>query len=330
MGLTFFKQLILGPVILSLDCVFTLVLHKTTMVKAALLAIGLVSGFPLYFFLRAATKTEQNRKTLLRELIPAVPVILLLVAARLFFDDLQPLKGSRFPGLPDLSVPSGVLAVGTAAVTAVSTWLLLSVRKPIRTILSVAAAAVYGAVLFRAPAGMSLYWLAAHATALLLIAVIRKIKKKESGKASVSKTERNTFFAGCALLALLTGLYLPGMVIMSSPLDFIDIRHYQSPLVYLISSFALAAGCFLLWIPACWFLAAPKVRRVLSCGSVCLALIAAVNGFFFGNGYGTMSSTLQYEQTVANPLALSLLNAALCLAVAVVVILIWRKDSFIT
>ena len=112
-------------------------------------------------------------------------------------------------------------------------------------------------------------------------------------------------------------LYLPGMVIMSSPLDFIDIRHYQSPLVYLISSFALAAGCFLLWIPACWFLAAPKARRVLSCGSVCLALIAAVNGFFFGNGYGTMSSTLQYEQTVANPLALSLLNAALCLAVAV-------------
>ena len=328
--LTIIRQLILEPAILFLDCPFAVVFHKTAMVKAGLFAIAILSGIPLYFFLRAATRKAQEKKGLPAGLLAMIPVILLLAAARLFLDDLQPLKGSRFPLLPDLAEPNTILAIGTAILTALSSYLLLRVRKPEKIIFSAGLAAVYGILLFRAPSGMALYWLAAHGTALVLMVFLRRVKKTGSRITNVTKNERNTFFAGCALLAVLTGLYLPGMVILSSPLDFIDINHYQTPLVYLVSSFATAAGCFLLWAPAVWFFAASRTRKILSCGAACLALIAAVNGFFFGTRYGTMSSALQYEQTVANPLTLSLLNAAVCIAAAAIVILIWKKDAFIT
>ena len=328
--LSVIRQLTMEPLILSMDCVFALVLHKTTMVKAALLAVALISGIPLFAFTHAASRAEQKGKKLPAVLIPLLLILLLLAAARMFFDGLQPLKGSKFPLLPDLSAPAGTVAAGTAAVSAMGIWLLVSVRKPLRVSISICAAVIYGAVLFSAPSGMSLYWLAAHGTALVLMLLFRKTGKPAKEEKPVTRTERNSFYAGCALLALLTGLYLPGKVILSSPLDFINIRNYQSPLIYLVSSFALSTGFFLLWIPVFYTLSEPKTRRIFSCAAVCLAVVAAVNGFFFGNQYGTMSSLLQYEQKLANPLTDSLINAALCIAVAAAVFFVWKKDSFIT
>ena len=326
--LSMIRQFTLEPVILSLDSVFTLALHKTTMVKAALAAIALLSGIMLYFFLRAASGTKGKKKKEFLKYLPLLMIILFLWAARLFFESLQPLKGSKFLMLRNLLAPNPWFAVGTAAITFLSTFLLVSSEKKHRLIIGVGSAVFCGFVLFSAPCGMSLFWLGANAVALLIMLVFRKKNRQlQREEKRESKTERNTFLASCALLTVLVGLYLPGKVILSSPLDFIDISNYHSPFWYLLSSTLLAAGFFLVWIPACYGMAKPKYRRMISCASACAAFIAAVNGFFFGRGYGTMSSVLKYEQNVSNPLYLSLLNAALCIAVAAVVILVWRKNT---
>ena len=71
--------------------------------------------------------------------------------------------------------------------------------------------------------------------------------------------------AGCLFMALLIGVLIPSAVISDSPMDFVTLTNYQSPLKILIYSVLTAAGTFLFWSGIFYYLADGKGRVAARC-----------------------------------------------------------------
>ncbi|MCI9297122.1 MAG: membrane protein insertase YidC [Lachnospiraceae bacterium] len=118
---------------------------------------------------------------------------------------------------------------------------------------------------------------------------IKKIEKCERG-------ERKLFLAGGLFLSLLTGVLIPSSVIKAAPLDFIVITEFYNPLWFVVSSFCLALGIFVIWTGVFYFLAKPELRIYFDRGIWYLSGIFVVDYMFFGRDMGLISSQLEYEK----------------------------------
>ena len=77
----------------------------------------------------------------------------------------------------------------------------------------------------------------------LLLHVFRgKNKRKKEYKAE--KPNKQLFLLACLFLTILTGILIPSSVIRSSPLEFVEINAFKTPLWYVLSAFLLAVGTF--------------------------------------------------------------------------------------
>ena len=142
-----------------------------------------------------------------------------------------------------------------------------------------------------------------------------------------SRQHRAVFFVCCLLMTVLTGVLIPSAVISSSPAEFVQAGHYQSPLRLIGSSFLLAAGTFLIWVVLYYGMASAKAR---SCWSLVMALLSAVgitDYLFFGNHYGDMNSHLQYGRELAVSRQEILINLLVLAAVAGIIVLLWTKKN---
>ena len=144
---------------------------------------------------------------------------------------------------------------------------------------------------------------------------------------STREPSRLIFLAGCIFLTVLTGLLIPSNIIAASPLEFVNVNEYTSPLWYLVSALVLAAGTFLIWFNVFYGLASPNGQRILEVFIWIFAICAIVNYLFFGTTYGNLSASLQYDDAPLITRPEMLRNAALMLAICVVGFFIWRKSE---
>lgn len=147
--------------------------------------------------------------------------------------------------------------------------------------------------------------------------------------ASDSKSNRHLFLLSCIFLTIMTGMLIPSAVIRSSPLEFIDISAYQSPLWYILSSFLLAAGTFLIWFGIFYHLADDRGKYWLSGILFFLSVAAGVDYLFFGTDYGTLSDTLVYEVLPQVSRVDMLGNILVLFCIAAFLYVIWRKKRLI-
>ena len=105
------------------------------------------------------------------------------------------------------------------------------------------------------------------------------------------------FFLSGAFLTVLTGLLIPSAVISSSPADFASFSIAPFSLLYLVDSFLLAAGFFLVWLGIFYGLANRRGRYLITMAVWSLSIAAIVNYMFFGTELGVMSNSLVYDQT---------------------------------
>ena len=104
-----------------------------------------------------------------------------------------------------------------------------------------------------------------------------------------------------------------------------DMENVRSPLRYIISSAALSAGTFLVWMNVFYRLASPSAQRIASVASVLVMGMSVVNYMFFGDGYGNMSSLLQYDRIFINTTKEYIVNAVALTAIAAVLYFIVKK-----
>ena len=158
----------------------------------------------------------------------------------------------------------------------------------------------------------------------LLMYVFTKKHKVNVRIPDAVKTDDVIFYVCCLFMTLLIGALIPSAVINASPAEFVDIIDFHSPLRYIVSSFGLAAGTFLVWLHIFYRLATPSVRKLLSIMAAVIAASSVVNYMFFGKQYGNMSAMLRYDHVLSPSHVQYFINSIVLLVVAASMILLWK------
>lgn len=104
------------------------------------------------------------------------------------------------------------------------------------------------------------------------------------------------FVLSSLVIALLTGLMIPSMLIESEVQEFCFVDEYSSPFVFLRTPFFQALGLYLFW-PLCFYaLFGERVKKFLTLGAVFLAACALINNFMFTGDYGPLQPNLDFME----------------------------------
>ncbi len=160
--------------------------------------------------------------------------------------------------------------------------------------------------------------------------VLAYFMRKDSAAKKVPQiTGKNkiTFHVACAFVTVLTGLLIPSALISASPQEFINIVTFSNPLVYILNSFLVAAGIFIVWFGIFYMLANPSGKKMMEFGMWALSGVAVVNYMFFGTNYGNISARLQFDVQPVFAVHDQVVNLMVVFAVVCVLYLIWRKKE---
>ncbi len=147
---------------------------------------------------------------------------------------------------------------------------------------------------------------------------------------SHNKTESQIFLISSLFLCFFIGVLIPSAVIASSPAEFIEIEVLKSPLWYLLSSFLISAGTFLLWFRIFYSISTPCFKKVFTFLALSLSVIAAINYLIFSLDYGMMNNLLKYDNDFSISAFMQIINLLSSLiAVFLLFILFKKKTKFI-
>lgn len=133
------------------------------------------------------------------------------------------------------------------------------------------------------------------------------------------------FFAGAILMACITGLLIPAAVIKSSTEEFLDVILRINPNMYILNSLLLSLGSFVLWGGVFYFFMSDKMKAVFAEGIWIICGVSIADYMLFGTDLGTMSSTLKYDIAPSFSTTDYLINAAVVVAIAVVLHFIYFR-----
>lgn len=272
------------------------------------------------------------------------------IAAYQFLSHLELLKGVSLGPIADLGAPDGLLVIGQVTVNLLPILMtLINVISgvlylkgfPLKTKIQVyGVALVFLVLLYASPSGLVFYWTLNNVFSLGKNIVYRLIKSaKEShipNKNRNKHRQRNSelqpdgklFLLGRVFLTILIGLLIPSVFIAISPLEYVDINYFYNPLWYIVNSFCMAAGTFLIWMRVFYWLAGPKGKVVFDRLVWILCGMTIVNYMFFGTDLGVISSTLQYNNDMSFTLRQQLINLLILVVLAAILYLVickWKR-----
>lgn len=127
---------------------------------------------------------------------------------------------------------------------------------------------------------------------------------------------RKVFLMGAVFLTVLVGLLIPSTFIAASPQEFIDVFHFHNPIWYIVRTFCLAAGTFLVWMNVFYWLASTNGKYWFDRIVWILCGCMLVNYMFFGTDMGVITSYLAYENGFDFTIQSKLLNLAVLAVLA--------------
>ncbi|MBD5551881.1 MAG: hypothetical protein HDQ96_12025 [Lachnospiraceae bacterium] len=164
---------------------------------------------------------------------------------------------------------------------------------------------------------------------LLQIPLIYSVLKDRLKQKKQQKSEnKKLFFAGGAFLSVLTGALIPSSVIKASPLEFVETTCFYNPLWFIVSSFCLAFGIFVIWAGVFYFLARPAVRVYFDRAVWIFAGIFTIDYMFFGKDLGQLTRELAYENGLELTRESQVVNALAVMAAVLIFYAVYRhKDK---
>ena len=139
---------------------------------------------------------------------------------------------------------------------------------------------------------------------------INKLKLNKKINNIFIKLPNNTFFIflfSFSALFIITGLYLPSNLIVSSPQEFSFIEGYTTPLFFIGNTFLQSFSFFILWPLLLYFLL-KKYQKQFSLLASILLFCSIVNIFFFPGNYGLISVEMVYDGNVYHTFKESIIN----------------------
>ena len=170
--------------------------------------------------------------------------------------------------------------------------------------------------------------------ALGVVCVAPAVVSLVRAKAPARKTEKKplphnkkVYVLGAVLLTVLTGLLIPSAVIASSPQEFIDVTYYLDPIWYIVSSFCLAFGAFMIWMSVFYWLTSESRKGYFDVVVWAACVIAVLNYMAFGTNLGTLSASLVYLGGMDFTSTEVLVNLGAVVIAAVVAALLYRHTK---
>ncbi|SCW54738.1 membrane protein insertase, YidC/Oxa1 family, C-terminal domain-containing protein [Ruminococcaceae bacterium YRB3002] len=164
----------------------------------------------------------------------------------------------------------------------------------------------------------------------LILHFILKDRKKVSKGSPLTMPEKMTYLFGAVYMSLLTGLLIPTAVISSSPDEFININDWNNPTKYALYALCIAIGVFIVWASVFYLLATDKGKKVFGAIAVAYSAVGTFNYMLFGTDLGTISPGLVYDETLTFTAKTMIINSLAVIAVAAVVIFVYKKKPVIT
>lgn len=155
--------------------------------------------------------------------------------------------------------------------------------------------------------------------AMQLPLIIKKKRRDVSEHIGFYNNNRKLYVLCVLFLTLLVGVLIPSAYIAASPQEYVNISYFVSPLWYVVNTFCLAVGTFVVWLGVFYWLAGKKGRLFFEKILCVLCAVMLVNYMFFGTDFGIISSNLKYESEIWISWKQSLGNLAVLTGIAMMV-----------
>ncbi|GHT91548.1 membrane protein [Spirochaetia bacterium] len=124
--------------------------------------------------------------------------------------------------------------------------------------------------------------------------LLRKWSKKLPKMAHTSKEICTGFLVSFAVLWVLTGFFVPSLLIAASPQEFSFIDNYTTPLYFIFNTASQAFGFFIFWPVCLYLLFSDSTKTGFYFAGIVLCAAALCNVFLFSGGYGIISVDLVF------------------------------------
>lgn len=164
---------------------------------------------------------------------------------------------------------------------------------------------------------------------ILQVPALYRIMAKKKEKTAYVVGNKKVFFPGVLFLTMLTGALIPSSVIKASPQEFIELTTtaFYHPIWFIVSSFCMALGGFVLWMGVFYYLAKPYLRVYFGGAAWAFSGIAVVDYMFFGRALGLLDPHLKLENGLRYSGKEMLINAAIVLTVLLFLYIFYTKRA---
>ncbi len=209
---------------------------------------------------------------------------------------------------------------------------------------------IFLVILYKSPSALLLYWTMNNVYSLIKTLIIKHFESKKINKSSALKLKRDfklkgrfanlaesflnlppktsSFILPAVFMSILTGLLIPLSYLSASPEEFIDITTLENPNSYLISSFFIAVGFFIVWPSVFYFLANKELKTVFSIFMFGISAVSIVNFLFFGKDTGIINTILVFDNEPTYSLSQTMINALVVVLVFAICVFLFRYKKF--
>jgi YidC/Oxa1 family membrane protein insertase len=136
------------------------------------------------------------------------------------------------------------------------------------------------------------------------------------------------FIISFAVVWIIIGLFLPSLLIVSSPQEFSYIDSYTTPLFFIYNTAVQAFGFFVFWPVCFYFLFSEGVKKSFSFAGIILLVSALCNIFFFAGNYGIISTNLIFEKEISHDFKDILVNLGILLVPFTLISILYLTNRF--
>ena len=132
---------------------------------------------------------------------------------------------------------------------------------------------------------------------LFLIPMASSLLRKNEFRLPISFSfdkKKHGILAECLFLTALLGCTIPSSVICSSPMEFADIQTGLHPLIYVVSSAAIAFGYFVIWANIFYHITSNSAKYIYEKIIWILCVAGTINYMLFGSNPGILTPELKY------------------------------------
>jgi YidC/Oxa1 family membrane protein insertase len=133
------------------------------------------------------------------------------------------------------------------------------------------------------------------------------------------------FVLSFAILFIITGLFLPSMLVASSPQEFSYIDN-NPPLLFVFTTAAQAFGCFIFW-PMCLFLLFGQKRNFIVAGLI-FSFTALCDVFLFPGNYGILTLDMIFAGGVSHFFYEMILNIVVISVPVCIMLILFLKGFY--